>query len=316
MLILSFQTTVLATIQILLMGACGFVLVKKLVINEQGLDLLTRLLIVFLLPQFMFYHFTQNFCYDLYPNWWLFPLIGFIIILCGWLISLVMFQLFPFLEHKREFMALVIFQNSGYIPLVLAATLFSGEQAERLYVYIFLLLIGFNLGMWSLGVWLLIRGSGKKFKIKSLLNPPIVAMIFSLVFIACGLAKFLPQTLLRPMKMFSDCVLPLAMIIVGGSLARIRLGDINHREVAAIVIAKLVVFPVLALIVIKVFKIDFLLGFLIMMEAVVPSAVTLSVIARHYNIQEKLISQGIFFTHVVSIVTIPVFLMIYVNIVR
>jgi len=42
-----------------------------------------------------------------------------------------------------------------------------------------------------------------------------------------------------------------------------------------------------------------------------PSATSLSVIARHYEKEDLLISQGIFFTHIFSVLSIPLFLSLY-----
>jgi hypothetical protein len=61
-------------------------------------------------------------------------------------------------------------------------------------------------------------------------------------------------------------------------------------------------------------RVDFLLGFLLMMEASMPSANSLSVIGRHYHTpNQDFINQGLFFTNVVSVLTIPLFLTVYVR---
>jgi len=47
------------------------------------------------------------------------------------------------------------------------------------------------------------------------------------------------------------------------------------------------------------------------MQLAVPPATSLSVIVRHYKKEDLLISQGIFFGHIVSLVTLPLFLSLY-----
>ncbi len=313
---LSFQTTISAVVQILLMGFCGYALVKFKKLDEPGLNLLTRLLILFFLPQFMFYHLTHSFRFETYPNWWLFPIIGFLLVMGGGLVSWGILSVCPSIQHKREFMALTIFQNSGYIPFLVVSAIFTGEVAQRLYVYILLLLIGFNLSMWSLGVWLIARGKGKNFTMQNLFNPPLLAMVISLVIIALGIHQHIPPVVNGPLKMFSDCVLPMAMIVVGGNLAQVKLEAVNKGELLTVVLVKLIVCPLIALVAVLVLNLDFLMGFLVVLEAVVPSAVTLSIIARYYTIEQKFITQGIFFTHLVSLITMPAFLMWYVYLMR
>ena len=68
---ISFQTTVQATIQILLMGFIGYLLVKERIVGDEGLNLLTKLVVNLFLPPFMFYQFTQRFSFYEYSNWWI-----------------------------------------------------------------------------------------------------------------------------------------------------------------------------------------------------------------------------------------------------
>jgi len=58
-----------------------------------------------------------------------------------------------------------------------------------------------------------------------------------------------------------------------------------------------------------------LIGFLIVMQLAMPSATSLSVIVRHYKREDALISQGIFFSHIISLFTIPLFLSLYLSLV-
>jgi len=83
-----------------------------------------------------------------------------------------------------------------------------------------------------------------------------------------------------------------------------------------LIIAKLILLPALALAAVVYLKLSFLFGFLIVLEAAVPSATTLSIMARHYKGNEQWLNQGIFFSHIAGIVTMPVFLMLYMYFVR
>jgi len=51
------------------------------------------------------------------------------------------------------------------------------------------------------------------------------------------------------------------------------------------------------------------------MQLAMPSATSLSVIIRHYNKEDALISQGVFFSHIISLITIPLFLGLYLSLV-
>jgi hypothetical protein len=149
----------------------------------------------------------------------------------------------------------------------------------------------------------------------SLFSPPVIATIFSLLVIYFGLNKFVPDAVLKPLRMIGDCTLPLAMFVVGGSLAQVHLAHIDKKAIFLVILAKLVILPVLGLCLILKFNFPQLLGLLILIQLAMPPATSLSVIARHYNKEDLLISQGIFFGHLASIITLSVFLSLYFTLV-
>ncbi|HOW35103.1 MAG TPA: AEC family transporter [Candidatus Omnitrophota bacterium] len=308
---LSFATTLSAVFQIFLMGAVGYILVKKKIVDDNGLNLLSGLVVTIFLPFFTFNQLIQRFNFQLYPTWWIFPLISFGITLSGFLVGRFLLILRRGVVSKKEFISLVAFQNSGYVPLLLVATMFPGPQAQELFIFILLFLIGFDLVFWSLGVWLLTRNKIDKFDLTNLLVSPLGAVLISLLLIALGLQRFIPDILLKPVKMLGDCALPLAMVVVGGNLARIAISEGNKKDISWVVLGKLLLLPLLALLFTSAFQIKGLIGFLIVLEAAVPSATSLSVVSRHYKTEDKFINQGIFFTYIASLITIPIFLSAY-----
>jgi len=310
----SFKITGLAIFEIFLLGAIGYFLVKKNILGAEGLNALSRLVIEITLPVMIFVQLIKGFTFNLYPNWWIFPLISIAITIIGLVIGKIFAVFIKGGQHKMQFLSLVAFQNSGYLPLALTAALLPKAQQEPMFIYLFLFLLGFNLVIWSFGVYILSFHQNKRFELGSLFSPPVIATILSLFFIFLGLNRFLPGSLLKPLGLVGDCTLPLAMFVVGGNLAEIQLKHVDIKAVALVTIIKLIL-PLLGLALIMKLKIDFLLGLLIMMQLAMPPATSLSVILRHYKKEDLLISQGIFFGHIISILLIPVFLSLYFSVV-
>ena len=310
----SFKITGLAIFEIFLLGAIGYLLVKKNILGAEGLNALSRLVIEITLPVMIFVQLIKGFSFSLYPNWWIFPLISIAITIIGLVIGKIFAVFIKGAQHKMQFLSLVAFQNSGYLPLALTAALLPKAQQEPMFIYLFLFLLGFNLVIWSFGVYMLSFHQNKRFELGSLFSPPVIATILSLFFIFLGLNKFLPGFLLKPLGLVGDCTLPLAMFVVGGNLAEIQLKHIDIKAIVLVTFTKLII-PLLGLALIMKLKIDFLLGLLIMMQLAMPPATSLSVILRHYKKEDLLISQGIFFGHMLSIVVIPIFLSLYFSLV-
>ncbi len=323
--ILSFKTTFEGTLQIFLLGGIGFLLVRKRFIPEEGLNLLSRLVIEVTLPLLIFSQLIGRFSFSAFPNWWVFPILSLIITASGFVVGKIVLMLHKNLLYKKEFLSLLGFQNSGYLPLILVATILPSNQKEIMFNYLFLFLLGFNLVIWSFGVWFLKNSlsaetkapedvscrSIKNFEFGSLLSPPVLATLISLFLIFMGLSKFIPQLMIKPLKMIGECTLPLAMLVVGGNLAQIKIFKLDKTAVLALVVMKLIFLPVITLLILFSLKVNPLIGLLILLQAAMPSATSLSLIARRYRLEEEFINQGIFLTHIISLITIPFFLGLY-----
>ncbi|MDP2830996.1 MAG: AEC family transporter [Candidatus Omnitrophota bacterium] len=306
-----FKITGLAMAQIFLLGGLGYLLVKKNILSHDGLDALSRLVIQIIFPALIFAQMLKNFSFNLYPDWWIFPLISLAITVTGLSVGWLLLKLSGIKTHKLQFLSLVAFQNSGYLPLAMAAAIFTGQQAKDIFIFIFLFLLGFDLVAWSLGIYLLTYEKQVKFKLQSVFSPPVIANLTTLALIALGLNKFIPDVLFKPLSMVGNCTLPLAMLVVGGNVALVQLKNIDRRTTFIFLLGKLVILPILGIVIVLKLALPHLLGFLIVMQLAMPSATSLSVIIRRFNKQDALISQGVFFSHIIGLLTIPLFLSLY-----
>lgn len=306
----SFKVTGPAIAQIFLLGAIGYFLVKINALGESGLDALSRLTIEITLPFLIFCELIKGFTFTFYAKWWIFPLISIAITFLGLFVGSLFVGFIRGNDHKMQFLSLIAFQNSGYLPLALVASLLPKDQVGPMFIYLFLFLLGFNLLIFSLGVYMLASKKGDKFEVKNLFSPPVLATLVTLLLILLNLNR-VPDSIYKPMKMIGDCTLPLAMLVVGGNLAQIRLGRIDKKAIFFMSLAKLVILPGLGILFLLKFRMPHLIGLLILIELAVPPATTPSVIIRHYKKEDLLISQGIFFGHILGLISLPIFLSLY-----
>lgn len=300
-------------LQIFLLGLTGFVLARRKLLFPEGLTGLTTFLIGVSFPALIFWQVITRFSFSLYPQWWIFPLISLAITLLG----LALGYFFSFsrrdIKYRREFISLVGFQNAGYMPLILLNRIVSNNEANTVLIYLFLFLLGFNLVIWSWGVYFLSGQKRKDFSLGSLFSPPVIAVLLGFLLVALKINPFIPGFVLGPLEMLGNCSFPLAVVVVGASLAELclpaKLWD--KRIIFKLILAKLIVLPLLGLLLIRGLRPPYLIGLLIILELAVPSANSLVVISRRYCQEEKIISQGIFFSHIASLVTIPLFLAIF-----
>lgn len=307
----TFVFSIQAVFQIFFLAAVGFFLVKKKILSDEGLDNLSRLVIELTLPFLIFSQLIQEFSFSLYRNWWFFPLASLGITLFGFICGIIFMGLIKDKERRPQFLSLVAFQNSGYLPLVLTASFLPKEQAEVMFIYIFLFLLGFNLLIWSLGVYMLSFKRVKKIELANFFSPPVLATLISLVLVFFKLDQYIPFVLLKPMRMIGDGTLFLAMLVVGGNLAQIKLGSLYRNEVSLILLLKMLLMPLMGLILILVLRPPELVGLLLLLQLAMPPAISLSVITRYFRINDVLINQTLFIAHIFSLLTIPIFLSLY-----
>ena len=314
MFLTAFKTTGFAIIEIFILGLLGFFLTKKKILSDEGVDGISRLVIEVTLPLFIFCTLVKQFRLSLYPNWWIFPLLGILVTLSAFLIGGVFAWTARNPDERRQFLSLVGFQNSGYLPLPLVAALLPEGEATQMFIYIFLFLVGFNLLMWSWGVHLLTYQSRRRFEFASLFSPPVVATLVGLAVVFLKLENSLPDFIFRPLKITGDSTLPLAMLVVGANLAGLKFGrGINKSALFFILLAKLVILPLIFMLVLVAlkYKVAYPVALLLLLQAAMPPATSLSVIIRHYKKEDYLINPAIFIGHIVSILTIPVFLSLF-----
>jgi len=307
----AFNITFFSVGQIFILGALGFFLVKRNILGKEGLHSLSRLVIEVTLPILIFMQLIRDFRFDLYPRWWIFPLLSIGITFFGFFCAFLFLWIFHKREEKIQFLNLIAFQNSGYLPLVLAATLLPEEQAKVMFIYLFLFLLGFNLLVWSLGVYSLTKHTARRFELGAFFSPPVIAALGGLFCVSLGIDKFIPTILSKPLLVLGDCTLPLAILVVGGNLAELSLRSIQVKAITAVILLKLILMPALGLIFILKFRLFGLLGLLIIMQLAMPPATSLSVIMRHYRKEDLLIGEGIFWAHLASIFTLPIILSLY-----
>lgn len=317
---ISFQTAVLAIAQIFAMGAVGFYLVRRQIVDQAGLKLLSFLSVNVCFPLFIFYQITHNFHPDQTASWWKYPLINVTLILGGLLLT----ALISFISSRKappdETLTACSFHNAGYIPLLMAMALPLGASAGAVYTAVILSIIGFDTCLWSLGVWLMTRkhlpagrpADRPRVELKNLFNPPLISMALAVILVLTHGHTFLWDPLVKPIKMMGDAALALAMLVIGGNLALTNLVNVDFDRIGRVVLIKLVLTPLIALLVLTTLRLDPIWSFVFMVQACMPTAITLSIIGRTYGTRnQEFINQSIFFTHVVCLITVPIFLTLF-----
>ncbi len=298
-----------AIAKLLIIIFLGFYLYRRKIFSEDALKFLTFFVVNLSVPFLIFTKIISTFDPNKSPHLLFFLFLSFFIFGVG-LISGAIFLPTITKTFRREFLALVSFQNCGYLPMNLAIFLLPSRFRDTFLVYIFLYILGFNILMWSIGSFFIFKKRKDKFQFTSLFTMPIVSIIVSLIFVYSGLNKFIPSLLISPLKMIGDTSFPLSMIILGAWLGKVR-GSLSYIDLAKASFAKLIIVPAVLFFLLIRGKVSSLLGLFVILEASMPSAASLPIIVELRGGDSKFVSGGVFISHLLSIITIPLWFYLF-----
>ena len=130
-------------------------------------------------------------------------------------------------------------------------------------------------------------------------------MLIGLTLYICRIT--LPEIIAIPVERIGDITSPLAMMVVGTHLARVRIKDLFVSGYAWLVcLMKLIVFPLIALGIVKlVIGTGSLLASVIVLQSAMPVAMLSVIFSERYKGDVAFASTGVMLTTLMCLVTIP-----------
>ena len=202
---------------------------------------------------------------------------------------------------------LLIFGNTGFMAIPIMQALY-GDVAV-----FYISILKFNFLIYTYGVFLLGRdrraqvglsGDVTRFSLKSFLSPGIICSVVALV-MYFGHIHF-PAVLAETFSFVGGVTPPLSMLIIGSILAEYPLKNIfSGLRIKLLLSAKLLLFPVAALALAKLFFTDSVIVGIITLIFSMPCASLCTMLSKEYGVNTDVASSGVVFTTVLSLVTIP-----------
>ena len=204
-------------------------------------------------------------------------------------------------QGRRTFGVATGLQNYGFVAIPIITALFAKDGTLGV---LFTFSLGVELALWTAGVGLL-TGLDKT-PLKAVLSPPVITILASLAINFTGLHQYEPAILDPFLGMLGDCVVPLAVLLIGASIADIWGQEPVKWSVAiGAPILRLAIIPIAFLAAACYLPLSLQLKQILIVQAAMPSAVFNIVIARHYGGHPSTAVQVVLATTVVSILTTP-----------
>lgn len=308
-MILTFTSIIDALLKVFFLIGVGVLISRKGWVSSGTTEFLTNLLVKVAVPCLIFATFIKNSAFFWKINIWFFVLASLCFFVLGLINSFFVFSFRKF-NLRREFIMLVTFQNCGYLPMTLSFFLFPSEIHQKFLVFIFMYLLGFNILMWSWGTFFLSRKNLKDAKTSMFFTPPVITVIASFVMVYTGFDKWVPPIILDTAATLGKTTFVLSMLLLGIFLHQdadvIKSGFKRYAFLAAYV--KLFLIPLEVFFILNVLEIDPLYKTFLMIQASMPSAASLPIVASWAKGNRGFMAQGVFLSNVLSILTIPLWL--------
>lgn len=201
------------------------------------------------------------------------------------------------------------FGNAGFMGIPLVVATFGDGSV----IYVAGAVALLSVLQWTYGV-MIITKSTESIKINKLLKNPVIVSVF-VGLVLMYLPFQLPEVIMQPLSFAKGMNTPLAMIIVGISLAQTSILDcLKKWEMYQISIVRLIIIPLVTMAVFRYINFvsrDMLLAMMVVLSTPIGSSI--AIVAQVYNADAKRAVQQVCFTTLLSIITIPIVMGIVEN---
>ena len=311
---------VLQVLFILVLMAIGYVARKRGMISAVGTSEMVRIMIAIIYPCLIFSSVTRLNVHALADNW-IMPAMALAIAGTGFVLGLVSLRFMKEVDRQRA--SAFLFQNTInnylFLPLPLVLLVW-GTEGVALLVFASL---GFELTVWTVGVFLFNRSSNVAEGIRMMFGPPLIALIFSVGWVcvrdlfslelpASGFFADLVHRMLDLFKFGTETVgkatVAVSMLVSGSRIAALDAKAAFDRHVWIVSALRLVVTPIVFILILKMIPMGEMAYGILCVVATMPAAVTSLVFSERFGGDSDFIASTLLVTHLGAVVTIPLLL--------
>lgn len=212
------------------------------------------------------------------------------------------------LPQQGLYIFMTVFSNIGFMGFPVMKAIFGNEAV--FFTAIFNMI--FNLFVFTAGIMIMNYGTGQKVKLdpRNLLSPGVIASLVALLIYFTGIK--LPDVLSSTVTMIGDITTPMAMLLIGSTLANIPLKEVfSELRIYPYTIIKQIIVPIIAYPILNMFIGDpLILGITLIMTSM-PVANSAVLFATEYEGDVSLAAKTVFMTTLLSVVTIPLIVALF-----
>jgi hypothetical protein len=316
---------VLKILAMFLVMALGWLARRQGYLSESIGQAMSRMLVDIIFPALVFTQMLKTVNLEVMREGWHLPFLGIGIMVIAEIVGLAAVPLFSGKEKKNTAIFLIAMPNWIYLPLPIVQGLFGAAGVRDILLYN----VGFQLALWTIGVWTLRSAMPDIKSLKMLLlNPGLLATAAGVVLAVAfpvgeiinadrpsgiftmelpGLAIF------QALDMLGSLTIPLSLLVTGVHLGGLKMADyLPTRKLTGVLAGRLILAPIVTVLAVAIFsrlglvigEVPRLTGYLI---AAMPVAISCSIVTERFAGETELAAKSIFYSTLISILTVPAF---------
>jgi predicted permease len=213
--------------------------------------------------------------------------------------------------EKKPLMTLASMQNAVYIVLPIGQILFA-DQFDLFASYCFLLILGLNPVIWSVGKVMISGKQESRIQFKDFITPPLAAIFISVAAVFTHLSAFIPASVLDAMDLLGQATVPLAVFILGATIGSISFRKMpSLKDTLIVTTVKFILVPstVFAVLYYGQFNVSMpLFCSLMIIQASAPPAANLILIVKNYGGDTQSISSMMLIEYLLCLIFMPLWI--------
>ncbi|HIU25260.1 MAG TPA: AEC family transporter [Candidatus Copromorpha excrementigallinarum] len=240
---------------------------------------------------------------------------SFILIVCLIVFAVLLLISFPFaklirLSKSKQYLTvfMLLFANTGFIGIPVIRALYGNDAI----FYAAIIELINDVLIFTIGIMMIQMSAGASLRInfRQFLNPGLIGVIIGLLLFL--LRVELPDVIGGSIEMIGNATTPLTMFVIGFQLGGLKLKDVvSDWQVYAVCFVKLLIVPLLALVLLKLWVGEFsLLEKVLIIDFAMPIAAVSAIFSQQYKGETAFATKSVLLSTVLSLITIPVFAII------
>jgi predicted permease len=290
-------------------GIVGFWIIRKKVLPETTLGLLSPLALEIALPSLVFVRILSDFSPNLLPDWWTMPLwwlffMGIIALLT------IVFSFISKSETRSEFRISLFYQNAIFFPLAILSGMFGDASIYIVYLFLFTL---FYPAFFFNTYFYFFKNQDVSINWRRILNNVLIATFIGLLIVFADFQTYIPSVIVQIFSLLGAMTLPVIMLIIGGNIYTDyqRKGTLYLSEIVKFVLIKNIIFPLVIMGILLLLRPAFHIALLFIIQAAVPPVTSVPIFTERAGGNQGIVNQFVVASFILSLITIPIMISLF-----